>query len=60
MFVRDLGGGFDPESVPADRHGIARSIVERMERIGGRGTIRSSIGSGAEVSLTLPRPPHQS
>jgi signal transduction histidine kinase len=55
MFVRDLGGGFDPDAVPADRHGIARSIVERMQRVGGNGNVRSSPGSGAEVTLTLPR-----
>jgi signal transduction histidine kinase len=58
-FVRDLGHGFDPGTVPSDRHGIARSIVERMERVGGHATIRSAVGSGAEVSLTLHRQSRQ-
>ncbi len=57
MFVRDLGRGFDPEQVPEDRHGITRSIVERMERRGGRVVIKSAPGTGTEVELTLPRSP---
>jgi signal transduction histidine kinase len=55
MFVRDLGIGFELENVPPDRHGIARSITERMQRVGGNGAIRSTIGAGTEVALTLPR-----
>ena len=35
VFVRDIGSGFDPEAVPADRRGLADSIVGRLERIGG-------------------------
>jgi signal transduction histidine kinase len=54
MFVRDLGKGFDPAEVPADRQGISGSIVERMARCGGQATIRSSPGSGTEVELVLP------
>jgi len=57
MFVRDLGQGFDPEEVPEDRHGIARSIVERMERRGGRVVIKTAPGTGTEVELLLPRSP---
>ena len=57
MFVRDRGCGFDPASVPADRHGISKSIVERMERFGGASSIRSSPDSGTEVTLTLPWQP---
>jgi signal transduction histidine kinase len=55
MFVRDLGIGFELENVPPDRHGIARSIIERMQRVGGNGAVRSTIGAGTEVELTLPR-----
>jgi signal transduction histidine kinase len=55
MFVRDLGIGFELDGVPADRHGIARSINERMQRIGGHATVRSTVGEGTEVALTLPR-----
>jgi signal transduction histidine kinase len=54
MFVRDLGKGFDPSEVPGDRQGISGSIVDRMERYGGRATIRSSPGAGTEVELVLP------
>jgi len=54
-YVRDLGVGFEPASVPDDRQGIACSIVERMERAGGRVAVQSSPGSGTEVELVLPR-----
>ena len=53
-FVRDQGSGFDLESVPADRRGIADSIVARMGRHGGAATVTSSSG-GTEVVLRLPR-----
>jgi len=54
VFVRDRGSGFDPGDVPADRHGIAGSIVGRMQRHGGTACVRSAPGSGTEVELTLP------
>ena len=54
-FVRDQGAGFDPAVVPADRRGIADSIVGRMERHGGTATVTSRPGAGTEVVLTLPR-----
>ena len=54
-FVRDQGTGFDPAVVPADRHGIADSIVGRMERHGGTATVTSRPGAGTEVVLKLPR-----
>jgi signal transduction histidine kinase len=55
MFVRDLGQGFDPDSVPEDRQGISGSIIERMVRHGGQAIIRSTPGRGTEVELVLPR-----
>jgi signal transduction histidine kinase len=55
LFVRDVGRGFDPDAVPADRKGIAHSIVERMGRHGGTATIRSTPGAGTEVELVVPR-----
>jgi signal transduction histidine kinase len=55
VFVRDRGVGFDPDRVAADRHGVAGSIVGRMERHGGRATIRSTPGRGTEVELTMQR-----
>jgi signal transduction histidine kinase len=54
VFVRDKGRGFDPDSVPRDRHGIADSIRGRMSRVGGSAEVRSSPGKGAEVRLWLP------
>jgi signal transduction histidine kinase/phage shock protein PspC (stress-responsive transcriptional regulator) len=54
-FVRDQGTGFDRESVPGDRRGIADSIVARMERRGGSAEINTKPGSGSEVILRLPR-----
>jgi signal transduction histidine kinase/phage shock protein PspC (stress-responsive transcriptional regulator) len=54
VFVRDRGRGFDPELVPDDRRGIRDSIVGRMSRHGGTGTVRSG-PTGTEVALTLNR-----
>jgi signal transduction histidine kinase/phage shock protein PspC (stress-responsive transcriptional regulator) len=55
VFVRDRGRGFDPAAVPADRHGVRNSIVDRMERHGGSAEVRSSPdGGGTEVRLSLP------
>ena len=50
VFVRDRGRGFDPDAVPEDRAGVRNSIIGRMERHGGRATIRSTSG-GTEVTL---------
>jgi signal transduction histidine kinase/phage shock protein PspC (stress-responsive transcriptional regulator) len=55
-FVRDTGAGFDPAAVPADRHGIADSIVGRIDRAGGRVVVTSRPGEGTEVEIQLPRP----
>jgi signal transduction histidine kinase len=53
VFVRDRGGGFDVDTVPADRRGVRESIVGRMRRAGGRATITSGPESGTEVELSL-------
>lgn len=55
LFVRDRGSGFDPDDTPADRQGIATSIRGRMDRIGGSVTIRSHVGDGSEVELSVAR-----
>jgi signal transduction histidine kinase len=55
LFVRDRGRGFDPEAVPDDRKGLAESVRARMARRGGSATVRSVLGEGTEVSLTMPR-----
>lgn len=54
-FVRDRGVGFEPDAVRFDRKGVSESIVGRMERHGGKATIRTAPGEGTEVELTLPR-----
>ncbi len=53
LYVRDRGTGFDPASVPADRRGLAESIVGRMARHGGTAEVRSSPGQGTEVKLVV-------
>jgi signal transduction histidine kinase len=55
VFVRDRGRGFDPAAVPADRKGLAESVLARMERRGGSAMVRSTPGEGTEVVLTMPR-----
>lgn len=53
VFVRDRGKGFDLATTPEDRLGVRRSIIDRMERHGGRAEIRSAPGEGTEVRLHL-------
>ena len=55
VFVRDRGRGFDPATVPADRHGISGSILGRMRRGGGAAAVRSAPGEGTEVELSVRR-----
>jgi signal transduction histidine kinase len=55
-FVRDTGIGFDAAAVPDDRHGIADSIVGRIDRAGGRAVVSSHLGHGTEVEIQVPRP----
>jgi len=55
LYVRDRGKGFDPETVPADRKGLAQSVHARMTRRGGTAAVRSTPGEGTEVSLRMPR-----
>jgi signal transduction histidine kinase len=54
-FVRDRGCGFTEASVADDRLGIRESIRGRIERHGGTTDITSSIVSGTEVEMTVPR-----
>jgi signal transduction histidine kinase len=53
IFIRDRGPGFEPSSIPEDRRGVRESIIGRMERHGGRATIRTPEGGGTEVELVL-------
>ena len=54
VFVRDRGAGFDPDAVPADRHGLAGSVHGRMARHGGTVRLRTHPGEGTEVHLRMP------
>ncbi len=55
VFVRDRGKGFDPDLVPSDRQGLAKSIHARIERRGGHVEIQSTPGRGTEVRIIMPR-----
>lgn len=55
VFIRDRGAGFDLDSMEADRQGVRRSIMERMERYGGRAVVRSAPGQGTDVRLEMTR-----
>ena len=55
-YVRDTGVGFEPSAVPPDRHGIADSILGRIDHAGGRVVVTSRPGDGTEVEILLPRP----
>ncbi|KJQ53990.1 ATP-binding protein [Microbacterium sp. SA39] len=52
VFVRDRGDGFRLDDVPSDRLGVRESIIGRMRRAGGTGTVRSD-EKGTEVHLRL-------
>jgi signal transduction histidine kinase len=52
--VADSGRGFEPAAVPAHRHGIALSLVDRMAAVGGRADVTSSAGLGTLVRLEWP------
>ncbi len=55
VYVRDRGCGFDVVAVPADRFGLAESVVGRVERAGGEARVRSAPGEGTEIRLQVPR-----
>ena len=54
VFVRDRGKGFDPATIAADRQGVRHSIIDRVQRHGGRAEVRSAPGDGTEVRLHMP------
>lgn len=53
VFVRDRGQGFDVDDVGEDRMGVKGSILDRMERHGGKASVRSRPGEGTEVRLEI-------
>jgi signal transduction histidine kinase len=54
-FVRDKGVGFLQAEIGNDRRGIAMSIRDRIERVGGRALLDSAHGAGTEWELVVPR-----
>ncbi|WP_341978197.1 PspC domain-containing protein [Microbacterium sp. LWO13-1.2] len=52
VFIRDRGRGFALAAVPSDRLGVRESIIGRMRRAGGTGTVRSD-ENGTEVHLHI-------
>lgn len=53
-FVRDHGSGFSVAEIPEGHHGVKESIIDRLERHGGRAKIRSS-ENGTEVQMEVKR-----
>jgi two-component system, NarL family, sensor kinase len=53
LTVRDYGQGFDPSSVPDDRHGIV-GMRERVEMLGGSLKVESGTGEGTRLDVTVP------
>ena len=49
--VVDDGAGFDPAGIPAERLGVRRSIIERVEAVDGTAEVVSSPGGGTTVRL---------
>ncbi|WP_394276873.1 sensor histidine kinase [Luteococcus sp.] len=54
--VVDDGRGFDTTQNFRGRLGLRRSVVERLDDIGGQAVVRSSPGTGTVVTLVWPRP----
>jgi hypothetical protein len=60
--VADNGPGFDPTLIPDGHFGIRRSIIARVEQIGGVAKVRSAPGEGTVIDLSwkpeeAPSPP---
>ncbi|WP_152998229.1 sensor histidine kinase [Curtobacterium luteum] len=49
--VADDGAGFDPAGIPAERLGVRRSIIERVEAVDGTAEVVSEPGGGTIVRL---------
>ncbi len=54
-FVRDKGVGFKLSAVSSDRRGIALSVRDRVERVGGRVVLESGPAKGTEWEMMVPR-----
>jgi signal transduction histidine kinase len=54
VMVTDQGGGFDPETIPADRLGLRMSVQHRLAAVGGSARVWSAPGEGTSVLMTVP------
>ncbi|WP_213814545.1 sensor histidine kinase [Glaciihabitans sp. dw_435] len=55
VMVVDMGAGFEPDKVHADRLGLKSSVRGRIEAIGGSVAVWSTPGSGTSVIMRMPR-----
>ncbi|MDR1033793.1 MAG: hypothetical protein LBL41_03375 [Bifidobacteriaceae bacterium] len=53
VFVRDHGNGFNIDKIPNERFGVKKSIISRMEQLGGEATVRSKRKWGTEIELCI-------
>jgi signal transduction histidine kinase len=51
IIIRDDGKGFRVSRIPKTRLGVRLSIIERVERVGGRVFIDTSPGAGTTIIL---------
>ncbi len=51
VLISDAGCGFEPGSIPVERFGVRRSVVDRMGEVGGRARVMSVRGRGTTVVL---------
>jgi PAS domain S-box-containing protein len=51
--IRDWGIGFDTKAVPPDRFGLV-GIRQRIRLLGGKCSIRSTMGKGTRIAVELP------
>jgi signal transduction histidine kinase len=56
LSVSDNGHGFDPRSVPVEKHYGLQGMRDRVEMIGGRFRLRSQPGRGAMIAVEIPIP----
>jgi signal transduction histidine kinase len=54
MSVSDNGHGFDPRTVPVEKHYGLQGMRDRVEMIGGRFRLRSRPGRGAMIAVEAP------
>lgn len=54
VMVADQGVGFDPSTIPENRLGIRRALVQRIEAQGGTVRIWSAPDTGTSVVVTVP------